>query len=204
MSGKIYLVRHGETYWNSLGIMHGQIDIPLNEIGKQQAKNLAKNMLDISIDICYCSPLQRAVFTAKEILKFHDNVQLIYDDRLKEIYKGKLEGTHNNSEQLLKNEPLKLLMKYNIESKAHYFKRIKNFYDEILPLNVNKNILIVSHSGTVKMSKFYFDPPDNNIIDEWYNIHIKNCELIILENKLPTKLPKLVEYDVDKEAYPLI
>lgn len=204
MSGKIYLVRHGETYWNSLGIMHGQIDIPLNETGKQQAKNLAKNMLDIPIDICYCSPLQRAIFTAKEILKFHKNIPLIHDDRLMEIYKGELEGTSNNSEEMLKTEPLELLMKYNIESKAHYFKRVKAFYDEILPLNVNKNVLVVSHSGTVKMSKFYFDPPERTIVDEWYNVHIKNCELIIVDNKLPDRSPKLVEYDVDKEMYPLI
>lgn len=204
MSGKIYLVRHGETYWNNLGIMHGQTDIPLNETGKEQAKNLAKNMLDIQLDICYCSPLQRAIFTAVEILKFHKNTPLIYDNRLMEIYKGKLEGTSNNSEELLKNEPLELLIKYNIESKSHYFKRIKNFFDEILPQNKDKNILIVSHSGTVKMSKFYFEPPEKNIVEEWYNVHIKNCELIVIDNKMPTKLPKLVEYNVDKERYPLI
>lgn len=202
--GNIYLIRHGETYWNKLGIMHGQMDIPLNETGKNQAMSIALQLKDINFDVCFCSPLQRAMYTAKEILKFHTNVPIFHDDRLMEIYKGLFEGTHNDSELIMKNENFELLSTYNIESKAHFFKRVKEFYDEILPLYKDKDILVVSHSGTVKMSMFYFNPPKNCIIDEWYNIHIKNCELYTVENKVPNGLPILKEYDVDKEKYPLI
>ena len=204
MSGKIYLIRHGETYWNNLGIMHGQFDIPLNNTGKTQARNVALTLINEHFDVCYCSPLQRAVFTAKEILNFHRDTPIYYDDRLMELYKGKLEGTHRDSEKLLITESLDLLIEYDVESKAHYFNRVKSFYDEILPQYKDKNILVVSHSGTVKMSMFYFNPPDNDIVTEWYNIHIPNCSVTTCENKIPDKLPKLITYNVDKEVYPYI
>ena len=200
----IYLVRHGETYWNKLGIMHGQIDVPLNDTGKKQATNVAVQLMNTDFDVCFCSPLQRAVFTAKEILKYHKNIQLIYDDRLMELYKGKLEGTHKNSEQMLKNETLELLITYDIESKAHFFKRVKSFYDEILPTYSNKNILIVAHSGTIKMSMFYFNPPDKNIVEAWYDYHINNCEPYIFKNEMPTTSPTLKEYDIDEKEFSLI
>ena len=45
----IYMMRHGETDWNTKGLMQGRDDVPLNENGKNQAKNAAmclKNALD--------------------------------------------------------------------------------------------------------------------------------------------------------------
>ena len=122
-----------------------------------------------------------------------------------ELYKGDLEGTHNDSEAILKHENLELLTTHNIESKNHFFKRVKEFYDEILPRNKDKNILIVSHSGTVKMSSFYFDPPkDKNIVEAFYDLHIKNCCLITFENKIPENNPILVNYNIDEKRFPLI
>lgn len=205
MSNDITLVRHGETYWNKSGICHGQFDIPLNETGKHQAMNVASELMYEPFDVCFCSPLQRAVFTAKEILKYHKNIPVYYDERLLEIYKGDLEGTINNSRKLLEHENLDFLKEHEVESKAHFFKRVRDFY---LYLNKNfydKNILIVAHSGTMKMSMFYFNPPEiKNIVEAYYDISIKNCGVLKFKNEIPTKEPKLIEYEVDKRRYPLI
>lgn len=185
--------------------MHGQSDVPLNSTGKEQALKLALSLADIKFDICYCSPLQRAVETAQKILKFHSNVPLYFDDRLMEIYKGDLEGTHNDSEKILKHENVDILMAHNIESKAHFFKRVKSFLDEIITLNEGKNILLVCHSGTVKMCNFYFNPVINkSIVDAYYDLHIQNCGVYEFDVKLNTTMPKLVEYQVDNIKYPLI
>lgn len=200
----LYLVRHGETYWNKLNIMHGQCDVPLNDTGKCQAINVANELYNSHFDMCFSSPLQRAVYTAKEILKFHPDVPLYLDERLMELSKGKLEGTYNNSEAILKNESLDTLCQYNIESKAHFYKRVQSFYDDLLTNYPNKDILVVSHSGTVKMSMFYFNPPKNDLVAEYYNIHIPNCSVTTLPFIKPNSSPILKEYDIDRKEYPLI
>ena len=41
---KLYLIRHGQTLWNSEGKIQGKTDIPLNETGLLQAELLAEAM----------------------------------------------------------------------------------------------------------------------------------------------------------------
>ena len=45
MNNDYTLVRHGQTYWNKNGIMHGQFDIPLNYTGIKQAKKIAIDLV---------------------------------------------------------------------------------------------------------------------------------------------------------------
>lgn len=69
MSTLFYLMRHGETYWNEMRRMQGQVNIPLNERGKAQAREAAERLKGVPFDICYSSPLSRAYDTAREVLK---------------------------------------------------------------------------------------------------------------------------------------
>ena len=66
---KIYLVRHGQDQDNANGILNGQRNQPLTEIGKEQARVLAEKVkeLDLHIDKVYSSPLDRAYFTAEAV-----------------------------------------------------------------------------------------------------------------------------------------
>lgn len=65
----IYVVRHGQDEDNANGILNGHRDMPLTELGKEQAKQLAQKIKDTNIvfDKAYSSPLQRAYITGKTI-----------------------------------------------------------------------------------------------------------------------------------------
>ena len=54
---KLYFVRHGETEWNVKKKIQGKTDIPLNENGIRQAKELACQLVeeDISVKHVYHS-----------------------------------------------------------------------------------------------------------------------------------------------------
>jgi len=63
----IYLARHGQDEDNARGILNGQRDTSLTQIGIEQADVLAQTIedLDLNIDKIYSSPLQRAYKTAE-------------------------------------------------------------------------------------------------------------------------------------------
>lgn len=185
MSGYVYLVRHGETYWNKQKIMHGQYDIPLDDTGIKQAQQLAQQLKNEHFDVCYCSPLERAHKTAVEILKYHQNTPVKYDARLMEINKGLLEGQRSVKEDILKSEDPYILNKYQVESKQEFLSRVSSLMAEIQDKYYNKNVLIVCHSGTVKMCMFYLNPPKGQLHEEYYKLHIKNCTYKKLPNVFP-------------------
>lgn len=68
----IYLVRHGETESNRLGVALGRADVPLNEHGLWQAGRLGEALSGVSFGAIYCSPLARAKQTAEAIAEHHD------------------------------------------------------------------------------------------------------------------------------------
>lgn len=72
MGCRLVLIRHGLTYWNVKKKMQGQVNIPLNQTGIQQAKQLSESLKDYHFDVCYSSPLDRAYMTAKLALKDRD------------------------------------------------------------------------------------------------------------------------------------
>lgn len=176
MKNNYILIRHGQTYWNKNGIMHGQYDIPLNQTGINQAEQISDELKNEHFDLCFCSPLSRARSTAFKILMHHRNTPIIYDDRLKELSKGLLEGKHFSSEKLLKDENYDFIEKFGIETKKDFFKRVKSFVDDVEKKYKNKKILIVAHSGTIKMLHFSFDLPPIPIHKAYYNMSIKNCK----------------------------
>ena len=61
---ELIVVRHGETDWNRQHRFQGQIDVPLNDVGRAQAARLAQRLADEAFDAVVASDLQRARATA--------------------------------------------------------------------------------------------------------------------------------------------
>lgn len=92
----IYLLRHGETVWNTLGRFQGQKDSPLTQLGIKQADSVAgllhREILDAahSCEI-HISPLGRALETADRIRRVLP-LPSRQDTRLMEVSVGSWDG----------------------------------------------------------------------------------------------------------------
>lgn len=86
---QLWLVRHGETEWATLGRHTGRTDIPLTDAGREQARALGARLDGRSFALVLTSPLSRAAETAA-LAGFGDHAQP--EDDLMEWDYGALEG----------------------------------------------------------------------------------------------------------------
>lgn len=94
-AGRIILWRHGQTEYNVGGRLQGQVDIPLNDVGRQQAAAAARAIAaQWTPTRIITSDLSRAVDTA-QALGDATGVAVDVDPRLRERSFGQWEGlTH--------------------------------------------------------------------------------------------------------------
>jgi len=64
VDARILLVRHGETDWNTEGLVQGRTDLALNDRGREQADEVARALVGRGIRRLVSSPLRRATQTA--------------------------------------------------------------------------------------------------------------------------------------------
>ena len=180
----IYVVRHGQTDWNLQGRCQGWQDIELNQTGLEQAKALAEKLKDVKFDVCFASPLKRAVKTAQTI---YDG-EIILDRRIIERGNGDLEGRSDWKKLGVNfNDPNDANgKKYRIEMLPDLQKRLSSFWDEVLAKYAGKNVLVVTHAGTAMWSQVYFcGRPENG---DMYLYHLANCEVWQIDNSRPLKV----------------
>lgn len=87
----IVFLRHGETAWNYQGRFQGQEDLPLNDTGRNQACEAGRHWGYTEFDSVLVSPLQRAVDTAKLMLRDRELDYVISDD-IQETNGGQWQG----------------------------------------------------------------------------------------------------------------
>jgi broad specificity phosphatase PhoE len=91
MTTEVMLVRHGESEWNQSHRYTGQQDVPLSDLGKEQAFRLAERLKDDGLTAIYASPLRRARDTARAIGALA-HVPITLEPGLAEINHGAWEG----------------------------------------------------------------------------------------------------------------
>ena len=174
---KIYFVRHGQTKANKLQLLFGQLDWDLNKEGIRQAKKVTVKLSTISkkekIHFLLSSPSKRAKHTAKIIANKLKIKKIIFDKHLIEKSEGIWEGksfwdarkkdSKSYYEWLknpFKNKPPKG------ESVLDLNKRVKRFYKTVLKKYLGKNIIVVAHSGPIRL--FILNILKANIDKFWY------------------------------------
>ena len=88
---KFYVTRHGQTAWNRENLVCGITDLPLDETGREQARQTAQKLKDTHLDRVIVSPLLRARQTAELICQGRA-LPLSVDARVREQNYGIYEG----------------------------------------------------------------------------------------------------------------
>lgn len=172
--GHFYYTRHGQTVWNVENKICGATDSPLTELGRQQAKELGREILrqKIHIDKIIYSPLSRAKDTAMIISEVID-VPACVEKRLIEQNFGKWESTPRDGEEFKKQKECFALSYEGGESMLRLCQRIYNVIDDIKK-EPDKVYLMVAHNGIARAVQSYFEDMTNQ---EFAAFGIKNCEI---------------------------
>ena len=187
---KIYIVRHGETEWNTLRKLQGRSDTELNEMGIRLAEITAEALAEIPFDVAYTSPLKRAYKTAEIIVGKRD-IPIIVDERIQEVSFGKYEGLGCSKENYeipdpefenFFKAPEKYVAKNGTESIEDLCKRTTEFLKEITGNREleDKTILIATHGAALKGLLSSIGNKEKK--DFWGNGVHRNCAVTKLES----------------------
>ncbi|MBC3195089.1 phosphoglyceromutase [Pseudonocardia sp. C8] len=92
----LVLLRHGQSDWNAKNLFTGWVDVPLSELGEQEARRGGELLGESGIapDIVHTSLLRRAISTANIALDAADRhwIPVKRDWRLNERHYGALQG----------------------------------------------------------------------------------------------------------------
>lgn len=179
---KILLLRHGETDWNVEERFQGSRDIPLNENGERQAREVASRVRGWRPERVLSSPLRRALRTAVVVTGLpQEEVRIV--PQLREINFGVWEGrcVRDLKRDALFSawvrEPFSVPPP-EAESEAEILARARAVA-ELLRGCAEERILVVSHGGTLRaLLSIVLEVPLKSV---WKFFRLSNCSLTGLE-----------------------
>jgi broad specificity phosphatase PhoE len=171
---KIYLMRHGHTNYNELGLCNDDPsrDVHLTETGIIQAQSAAQMLRDVAFERIVVSPLPRTRQTAEIINRFHSVPIEIHAD-LADIRSGFDGKPVSDYFAAISLNPLRMRVNGG-ESLLDHKQRILRFIDDWLKVEKDETLLVVAHEETIRVFIAYFEGgvEDHQLRD----IHIGNCE----------------------------
>ena len=154
---RIFLIRHGETEWNTEGRLQGNSDVKLSAEGIHQAYLLAEHAQLPNVDVIYSSDLSRAVETAK-VLGAKFNLPVTTTPNLREINFGDWEG--KSIAELNEKHPKSFGRFFTAPERCHppngetfleAQARVMNVVRNIIAEHDNRNVVIVAHGAVNRL-----------------------------------------------------
>ena len=209
----LYLMRHGETYWNLRGCFQGSADVDLTDYGIELAKRTSEGFVKdgIRFDRIYVSPLLRARRTAAAV-NAPQKAPLYVDERLREMCFGTYEGKPVHELKMTDRNVQNLLDKPSLyhatvmgEGFADVYARIDDFMEqELMPLEHEpgvENVLAVCHGAVIRVFLTRINGMD---LDEFWTIHQPNCCVNLVELKdghFRSVKENILYYEYDPERF---
>src|SRR3989344_9532138 len=179
MNLKIYLFRHGRTYFNEEERFTGWKDSRLTKDGIKNAVVISKKLRNRKIDVAFETRLSRSRQTLKDVLKYHPECKkIIIDDRMIERSYGLLEGKFHKT--IIKKCGIKRHniwhRSYNIsppqgESIKTVEKRVLSFIKDLIEFMKKSkvNVAISAHGNSMRPFRRYFE--------KWSVNHMMDVEM---------------------------
>jgi probable phosphoglycerate mutase len=177
---KICVARHGETDWNSAGILQGWLNVPLNDNGRRQSLELAQSLAHLRFSRIYTSPLRRAAETAEIVADWMQLPEPIHHEGLKERNFGKAQG--RPKAELVESDP-ELMREIVTRNPAYHFdggESPDDFADRVLggirdigAQNAGARVLVITHGWALDVvTRHVRDLPRTALLDaKCKNIH---------------------------------
>jgi probable phosphoglycerate mutase len=158
---ELVLIRHGQSTANATGVWQGQLEFPLSEGGRLQARLAGRALAGERLDGLYSSPLSRAFETAEIIAReagFPGDVIAV--EGLMERRGGLLEGTTLAEREARYPEPMNKLLSIpeeegwvavGAETDGEVLARFERSICEIRARHpAGARIVVVSHGGAMR------------------------------------------------------
>lgn len=151
-TSEICVVRHGETDWNAAGVLQGWLDVPLNDLGRLQARQLGDMFRDEGFCRIFTSPLGRALETARIVHGAIGGEEPVVLPDLRERNFGEIQGVTKT--QLAEQNPalLQEILRRNPACEFSGGETMDQFADRILSVLTNigqrargTRVLIIAH-----------------------------------------------------------
>ncbi len=142
----LILVRHGRTAANASGLLQGRLDLPLDEVGLEQARQVAAAIGQV--DMVISSPLARACQTAAAF-----GLDVSIDERWLELDYGEYDGRR------LGDIPAETWTRWKTdptfstpagESMGSLDARVRSAAADVIELAREQNVVVVSHVSPIK------------------------------------------------------
>lgn len=148
----IFLIRHGETDWNRSGRWQGHADIPLSQVGREQARALAQRLLGEGafFDHLYASDLCRAFETA-QLVGQALNIPVQPFPALREIHVGSWSGL--TKAEIIERFPgafSDFFHSHDGESLDVFDRRVGEGVLELARRHPGERLALVTHGGTIR------------------------------------------------------
>lgn len=168
MSGKLVLIRHGESEWNLQGKWTGWTDVNITEKGAADAQKMGELLKNIHFDEIYTSKLKRTVETLQNVLKTQGQTDMPFTqvEALNERDYGDYTGKNKwevkeevgeekfNAIRRNYDEPIP-----NGETLHMVYDRVVPWYKEVIvpKLLKGENILLVAHGNSIRALTKYLE-----------------------------------------------
>jgi len=201
-----YLIRHGQDFDNSEGLLNGHRDRTLTEIGINQAIELARKIKinKLKADFVLSSPLNRALTTASIVASLNGYPTPIIEPLLIERDFGIMTGKKHSeiiptcSPNIIKTDTATYFLNpQGSETFPDLLSRANLLFSKLNSKYQNKHIIFVSHGDFGKIIyAAYYKLDWQNVLKSF---HFGNSELLVLSpdiNPKDSKLINIKQYNV--------